>query len=469
MTTYDSTYTDYESTPKSGYVTVQGDPEARKMIQLLAVCGLAALVSGILYAITGNKIVSAMPAGLVCLVCMLFYTPLAFVFLYSALPFEMLVRPSEHFTISKMMGVVVFVSYVLTRLGRRLDVPQVVKWLIFFGFFCFISVLWALLKVFSLIGVATILMHIGLIFLLVNTIKSIELFRMILWGLVIASALGTCLLLMGVGASVETIDTDRIAFEDMNPNVLGSQLAVSIIASIYLFLNARFIGKILSLSLCLLIGAGLLYTQARSAMFALFLGTAISLIMLMRGRNMLIYLALFILFCGAGVAGYKYLLSSELLGHKATERLRGTQYALQESGRLHYWKQGLQYIAERPLTGYGYRNFSIRYGGGVTKGKDAHNSFISITSELGIGGLFVFLMIHYLLLKKSFRIPVTSLKWLALSLLFFSILNAGTHTTYNHKDFWYAMGFVVLLTTIINTYYSNYKNASDEFIEYDVN
>ena len=163
----DINYEEYDYTLEGSYAAAYEDPAASRTMKLLLVCGIAAFVSGFLYAITGNLVISAGPVGLTCLLCALFHTPLAFIFLYSALPFEMLVRPSEYFSISKLMGLVVLLSYILTRLGARIHLPKVVKWLLLFGFFCFLSVFWALAQVHSLISVATILLHIGLVFMLV--------------------------------------------------------------------------------------------------------------------------------------------------------------------------------------------------------------------------------------------------------------------------------------------------------------
>ena len=67
-------------------------------------------------------------------------------------------------------------------------------------------------------------------------------------------------------------------------------------------------------------------------------------------------------------------------------------------GRVQIWKRGIGYIVTNPLLGVGVKNFPIAEGtisGKVNEGagikySSAHNSFIEIGAELGVGGLIVF-------------------------------------------------------------------------------
>ena len=457
MQNYDIQYANSDiAVMAENYTLPEIDPDARHTKQLLLLCGIAGLVSVILYGLTGDRMIAGAPFGLVVLLCCLIHTPLAFVVLYSILPLEMVFRFSPFFSASKVMGLVVVISFVLTRLGRSFGLPQIVKWMLVFGLFCLFSTTWAIANTFSLIGVATILMHIGLIVLLVNTIKSVEMLRLIFWGLVITSAMGAGLLFQGIGMAWDVGEGGRFAFEDMNPNILAAQFSVSIIAGLYLFSNAHFWGKLVLSGPILITGAGLLYTQSRSSLLALIMAICIAFLLMLKGPNKFIYLALLLMFCATTYGGLRFIMATELLGHQATQRLRATQRDLGQSGRLDFWKMGAQFFMERPLHGYGYRNFPIRYGGGLM-GVDAHNSYVSLAVELGIIGMFMFLMIHYLILKRSLATQIPPLRWLCLALLFFTIFNGMTHTTYNQKEFWYAFGYIIVISQLFS------RNPSQDY------
>jgi len=434
-------YTDYYYEP---FVATDGD--VQRTIRLLMICGAAGIVTAMLYLATRNLYVSVIPLATAVFLCSLFHIPIAFFFLFSSLPLEMLLRLSESFTLGKLMGITIILGYILLHLGSRFSVPTVVKCFIAFGIFCLLSVLWALAPLYSAVNVLSLIMYIGLMLVLVNMVQSIKMFQLIGWGMLATSALAAVFLYMGVGAATEW--GGRITFEGENPNVVAAILAISLIIGVYLFFNTGLPGKLLCFGMCAITSVGILYTQSRSALASVVAAMLLSLIFLMKGHNKIVYLMMFVVFCIVGYVGYRHIISSEFLGKQATERLENSTYSLQHSGRTHFWKQGLKYISERPVTGYGYKNYAIRYGGGIVVGRDAHNSIISITSETGIMGLFLYLLFQFLLFKDSLKLRQSSLQWLCTSLLLFSFFNGITHTTYGQKDFWFAMGFVALITMI---------------------
>lgn len=78
------------------------------------------------------------------------------------------------------------------------------------------------------------------------------------------------------------------------------------------------------------------------------------------------------------------------------------------AGRIEVWKKGIKLMTENPLTGVGIGNFTTAEGlshkdvGG--KWSTAHNSFIQIGGELGVGGLILFILLFYYLFKSLRRI-----------------------------------------------------------------
>ena len=116
-----------------------------------------------------------------------------------------------------------------------------------------------------------------------------------------------------------------------------------------------------------------------------------------------------ILFLGVFIVLFGFLASSNYWGRLSTIIEPGDDYNISSrAGRIEVWKRGLKMMIENPLTGVGIGNFTTAEGlshkkvGGMWM--TAHNSFIQIGGELGIGGLVFFVLLIYYLLKKLQRI-----------------------------------------------------------------
>jgi O-antigen ligase len=83
--------------------------------------------------------------------------------------------------------------------------------------------------------------------------------------------------------------------------------------------------------------------------------------------------------------------------------------------RVRLWKAGARMVADNPIRGVGPGNFVTalpRYGqaGDMTKRLRAHNSYVSVAAEMGLVGLALFLLIHFLALKRIHRASVEAAK-----------------------------------------------------------
>jgi O-antigen ligase len=426
------------------YNYIAPDPDFRKTKRAVCICIAMGLISVLIYAATGDKLSAAIPLAAICAIISIFNTPLLFMFLYFLVPMEIIIRLNENFTFSKVIGVGIVLSYILTRLKEGIKLSGALKGLLVFAIYSLFSVAWALSNFFALVSVLTLILHIGLIVILANTVKSINVFKLMLWALLFGCCLASVLLIFGIAAPSEAWGTERASFEGTNPNILGAIFALGILGGIYLFFNARIIGKSLSLFLILLVGLGVLHTQSRSALGGLFLAIMFGLALSGRGKTRLLYLVLIVFGSVGAYIGYHIILNSDILNPKAKRRLQESRYDLEKSGRLDFWRQGISYIKQRPVQGFGYGNFPVKQGGGVSLGRSAHNAFISITVELGLVGLSTLLFVYFMLLRGSIEIRSPSLKWLCLSFLSFNLVNGLTHTSYIQKDFWFSIGFVVL-------------------------
>ncbi|MDD3190951.1 MAG: O-antigen ligase family protein [Candidatus Pacebacteria bacterium] len=89
-------------------------------------------------------------------------------------------------------------------------------------------------------------------------------------------------------------------------------------------------------------------------------------------------------------------------------------------GRLQIWKESAVSVAENPLSGVGYGNFSVAIGENVSTtklGSSAHNIYLDIAVEIGLLGLLFFLLILWYIARKlfdlSYRLKDDNLRFLS--------------------------------------------------------
>ncbi len=73
-------------------------------------------------------------------------------------------------------------------------------------------------------------------------------------------------------------------------------------------------------------------------------------------------------------------------------------------GRVYIWKESIRSISEQPLLGVGINNFPVVLKENLTASKagaSAHNIYLNVASEIGIFGLFVFLLMIYQIIKQA--------------------------------------------------------------------
>jgi len=85
-----------------------------------------------------------------------------------------------------------------------------------------------------------------------------------------------------------------------------------------------------------------------------------------------------------------------------------THYEETLSGRVDIWQRGFRLIAARPIFGVGIGNFGTADEtiNQQRAGRSAHNSFIEIWAELGLGGLVVWCLLLWSSFKRVRRVAV---------------------------------------------------------------
>ena len=85
-----------------------------------------------------------------------------------------------------------------------------------------------------------------------------------------------------------------------------------------------------------------------------------------------------------------------------------THYEETFSGRVDIWKRGFSLIIARPLFGVGIGNFGMadEMINQQRAGRSAHNSFIEIWAELGVGGLVICCLLLWTSVKRVRRVAL---------------------------------------------------------------
>lgn len=161
--------------------------------------------------------------------------------------------------------------------------------------------------------------------------------------------------------ALDYINRRRIFFPFVTPNTLAGYLIMIIPLAIE---NKSKMWFIVPISLALLL------TKSLGALLSLFLG----LIIYFRLRKRL-QRKEFILFSGL------LIIIGALLIMRYVGQKEHTQPFFSAVMRLNYWKDTLEIIKARPLTGVGLGNFNLNYS------RYTHNSYLQIWAEMGILGL----------------------------------------------------------------------------------
>lgn len=129
------------------------------------------------------------------------------------------------------------------------------------------------------------------------------------------------------------------------------------------------------------------------------------------------------------------------------------------SGRTGLWEAAIDKIKERPWLGYGYQGF-WQEGGGATeiwkqegyRPPHAHNGYINIALDLGLVGLFIFLLLlikNYIQSIVYLRLSRTSIGlWPLLYITFFGVYNYSENTIIEHNSIFWML--IVSVTISIN-------------------
>jgi O-antigen ligase len=142
------------------------------------------------------------------------------------------------------------------------------------------------------------------------------------------------------------------------------------------------------------------------------------------------------------------------------------------SGRTDLWELAIEKISERPWLGYGYQGFwqtggeaEIIWKAEGYKPPHAHNGFVNITLDLGLIGLFLFLLtiaVTYFRAIAWLRSGRSTVElWPIFYVTFFFMYNHSENTIVEHNSFFWAL-LVAVALSLKRVRQINYdENATD--------
>jgi O-antigen ligase len=154
-----------------------------------------------------------------------------------------------------------------------------------------------------------------------------------------------------------------------------------------LFLQSRWLGKLISLGAGVFSVNAIVLARSRGAMIGIAAGVLASVLFAPKGYRMKILAGLLV----AGIGGL-YLTDQAFLSRVATIDRSDEQRDRSAQSRLEIWALSLQMLSDHPF-GVGPGNFG-QYAGRYNvlyQGRDAHNTFVRCFAELGVPGLLLFL------------------------------------------------------------------------------
>jgi O-antigen ligase len=303
--------------------------------------------------------------------------------------------------------ILAWLMYVMTRRRKELDFQSVHPWaaaaLILFVGWCYLSTAWSEDTGKALLSATEYALS---ALLMVVTYTAVQTKRDL--GRVLTAFLfGACAAIIYALISPAASEEGRLANVVLGPNVLGEALVCGLAIGVALIVMypspAR---RVANIAATLFVGVGVLLTTSRSALIALVASLVAAVLLAGRWRMIALCVTLVL-------AGGTYIYFKQFAPTSARDRVEAPLSSSQRSsdGRNTIWSLAVRAFEDQPLTGVGAGNFRVvqrRYllRPGVDRartqfseviddphGKVAHNSFLSVASELGIVGLVLFVLL----------------------------------------------------------------------------
>lgn len=438
------------------------ETDFRTTTKCLWVLAITALMSGIVFVITGNKMIAVGIFGFVVVALTLVHIHVGILLLFCLLPLENIFRFHEYFTVSKVVGVIILLRYLPHCLSSKLYMPKYVKIMFIFLAWSMLSILWSLEPLYTLIIWVTLLLNVGILFIIINTVHGIKSFNLLVIALSVGAIISSVLINFTQAAAVHgSEEIGRVVFkESSSPNILGNSMALGFIGLCYGLLKKGKLRKILILGILPVVFLAIFKTQSRAALGGIILAPIIAFIISSKGQRSK-YILLAVILAGLFYGSFKVIMRSGVISQLSQERLQMTAADFEKSGRLFFWRRAVQFFFERPITGYGLHNYAIRAAQDVNF-RSVHSSYFGVLADLGIVGVGIGIGLYLSLFRSVSKLP-NPYRWLGNTFLMYNMIAGVTSTTYTRKDFWYAMTIITTIICVAQNYiYTGYDVLQEE-------
>lgn len=359
------------------------------------------------------------------------------------IPIEGVTKIAGAFSITRLVGLLALASWltsvIIAGKFRRLHVIHllVAAYILWFG----VTSVWSANPVVT-VSQLTTYVQVGVFFFLIWDILTTQIgIEHVLQAFVFGAAIAATGVLRNLLTSqAYNVHNERYtSFGDVDPNSIGVIMVLAIVMAWRLAQSSELSERHAWLRVVnyLYIPAAtfaVLLTASRTALIAIALSYLFILID-MQGLAWASKLVILVLFAGALVLVVRYVPAASI------ERLATVDESVSAgdlTGRGEIWQKGAAWIASEPLFGVGGGNFSYVVGNGFS----AHNFIISIWSETGIVGLFLFGAIICCVLWCALQHePREALFWLTLIGIW--MIGASSLNWEQRKQTWLLFGLVV--------------------------
>jgi O-antigen ligase len=365
-----------------------------------------------------------------------------------AVPWQNVVLIPGLGTISKLLGIAAIGATLLHVLfSGRVRPLLSFHWVaIAYFMWIFMSAFWAIARQESVLGdINTDVQILVMIWVIWEAAPTVSRFISLLQAYVLGAyvAAGSTIYNYFTGAAIKT-DTTRFSASGFDPNDLGMLLALALPMAWYIASHAstpmqRWLNR-----LYFVVGTfAILLTSSRGALVAAVVALFVIPWTLTQVRTGL-KIAVVVIALGAAV------LAVQLVPEKSFERLATTKSEIEEgtlNSRLRIWKEGISLIPQRPLQGVGpagwYPAVGMRIGNVAP-----HNTYLAIAVEEGLVGLFLYLLLFAVLLKRLMALPTFERRvgLGQLATLMIAILPLGWH---QNKASWLVLALLAAWSTVL--------------------
>ncbi len=300
------------------------------------------------------------------------------------------------------------------------------------------------------------------VLLLLNLVTRFELFKKVLWAIMIMASINSVVAMVEYSAATEHRYRSTGLME--NPNGFGHLAALAFPLALYQYLYAKGWVRWLGLLLCAVLAGGVVASVSRGALLSL-LVVLVAVVIVERRRLIPILLIFGLAFSSIPLLpDYFVERAANLVVDVKNSVMIGNQRGLTSRGHLN--TAGLRIWAAHPIMGVGIGNFGFYYNerefiGGMTAKQEvvAHNIYIQALAEMGTVGavvLFWLLLNSGLSLLRARRVTGRSderrIYFGAIEMMTLAILvSTASSGSLMGNDLWMFLGLTMIAGRVAET------------------